>query len=197
MGAFLSPFRPVSVMTSVSLFLPPFFAGKVLISTINVLSLHSENDGRTQCMSALWKTPWLLTQSSAGSTVGRACKLIKSVQFKTCTWKSRCALHPISLKFFQHCFWNTVPAFVWLMTALSVLSKKISTSSFHASLLQAIDGAMSLALCPQVVSQAPQHFSSSQTQAMWRLFGLPIWTETGMTEYHPHDLVSVHILFGW
>ena len=30
-----------------------------------------------------------------------------------------------------------------------------SSSSFHASLLQAIDGVMSLALCPQVVSQAP------------------------------------------
>ena len=37
-------------------------------------------------------------------------------------------------------------------------------SSFHASLLQAIDGVMSLALCPQVVSQAPQHFRSSETQ---------------------------------
>ena len=35
-----------------------------------------------------------------------------------------------------------------------------SASSFHASLLQAIDGVMSLALCPQVVSQAPQYFRS-------------------------------------
>ena len=33
-----------------------------------------------------------------------------------------------------------------------------SASSFHASLLQAIDGVMSLALCLQVVSQASQHF---------------------------------------
>ena len=40
-----------------------------------------------------------------------------------------------------------------------------SASSFHASLLQAIDGVMSLALCPQVVSQASQHFRSSQKQA--------------------------------
>ena len=32
-----------------------------------------------------------------------------------------------------------------------------SVSSFHASLLNAINGVMSLALCPQVVSQAPQH----------------------------------------
>ena len=33
-----------------------------------------------------------------------------------------------------------------------------SASSFHACLFQAIDGVMSLALCRQVVSQAPQHF---------------------------------------
>ena len=32
-------------------------------------------------------------------------------------------------------------------------------------LLQAIDGVMSLALCPQVVSQASQHFRSSEKQA--------------------------------
>jgi len=42
-----------------------------------------------------------------------------------------------------------------------------SASSFRASLLQAIDGGvMSLAaLCPQVVSQAPQHFRSSGRDA--------------------------------
>ena len=40
-------------------------------------------------------------------------------------------------------------------------------SSFHASLLQAIGGVMSLAYCPQVVSQAPQHFRSSETQAAY------------------------------
>ena len=33
------------------------------------------------------------------------------------------------------------------------------------SLLQATDGVTSLALCPQVVSQAPQHFRSSETQS--------------------------------
>ena len=37
--------------------------------------------------------------------------------------------------------------------------------SFNVSVLQAIDGLMSLALCPQVVSQVPQHFRSSETQA--------------------------------
>ena len=40
-----------------------------------------------------------------------------------------------------------------------------STSSFHASPLQVIDGVMSLALCPQVVSRASQHFRSSEKQA--------------------------------
>ena len=40
-----------------------------------------------------------------------------------------------------------------------------SASSFHVSLLQAIDGVMPLALCPQVVSQSPHHFRSSEKQA--------------------------------
>ena len=37
-----------------------------------------------------------------------------------------------------------------------------NASSFNASLLQVIDGVMSLALCPQIVSQVPQHFRSSE-----------------------------------
>ena len=41
-----------------------------------------------------------------------------------------------------------------------------SASSFHPSLLQAIDGVMSLALCPQVVAEAPQHVRSSETQSI-------------------------------
>ena len=40
-----------------------------------------------------------------------------------------------------------------------------SASSFHASLLQAIDGVLSLALCPQLVSQAFEHFRSTEMQA--------------------------------
>ena len=44
-------------------------------------------------------------------------------------------------------------------------SSSCSISSFLASLLQAIDGVMSLALCPQLVSQATQHFKSSEKQA--------------------------------
>ena len=44
------------------------------------------------------------------------------------------------------------------------LGRSSSASSFHASLLQAIDVVMSLALCSQILSQTPQHFRSSETQ---------------------------------
>ena len=40
-----------------------------------------------------------------------------------------------------------------------------SASSFHASLLQTIDGVTSLILCPHIMPQAPQHFRSSEMQA--------------------------------
>ena len=39
------------------------------------------------------------------------------------------------------------------------------TFFLSTALLQAIDGVMSLGLCLQVVSQAPQHFRSPETQA--------------------------------
>ena len=48
---------------------------------------------------------------------------------------------------------------------LSFQGRSSSYSYVHASLFQATDRVMSLALCPQVVSQAPQHFRSSETQA--------------------------------
>ena len=61
---------------------------------------------------------------------------------------------------------ETVPVFlVCLIDDGSVLSfrgRSSSASSFQASLLQAIDGRMSLAVCPQVMSQAPQHFKSPE-----------------------------------
>ena len=47
----------------------------------------------------------------------------------------------------------------------SFQGRSSSASSFHASLLQAIGGVMCLTLCPQVVSQASQHFRSSEKQA--------------------------------
>ena len=54
----------------------------------------------------------------------------------------------------------------WKWPPLVILIRKsFGWNSFYASLLQTIDGVMSLALCPQVVSQASQHFRSSQKQA--------------------------------
>ena len=55
---------------------------------------------------------------------------------------------------------------IWLMMALSHLFKEnhLTLVSFYAS-LQAVHGVMSLALCLQVVSQAPQHFRSSELEA--------------------------------
>ena len=50
------------------------------------------------------------------------------------------------------------------MALSSFQGRSSNASSFHASLHQVIDGVMSLALCPQVVSQAPQHFRSSEKQ---------------------------------
>ena len=47
---------------------------------------------------------------------------------------------------------------------LSFQGRSSSYSYVHASLFQATDRVMSLALCPQVVSQAPQHFRSSEKQ---------------------------------
>ena len=46
----------------------------------------------------------------------------------------------------------------------SFQERSCSASSFHACLLQAIDGMMSLALCAQILSQDSQHFRSSEKQ---------------------------------
>ena len=64
---------------------------------------------------------------------------------------------------------------------LSFQGRSSRTSSFHASLLQAIGGVRSLAFCLQVVSQAPQHFRSSEKKALVRValpasvYGLLSW----------------------
>ena len=62
---------------------------------------------------------------------------------------------------------ETVLMLVWLTMALSRPAKVNRwpfAIFFYASLLQAVDGVMSLTLCPQVVSQAPQRCRSSKTQ---------------------------------
>ena len=93
------------------------------------------------------------------------------VQFKMV---STCSEKPI-------CIWVPLPHSVSPMVPLnnqnsshvyliddglsSFQGRLLGTFSFHASLLQVIGGMMFLALCPQVVSQDPQHFRSSEMQA--------------------------------
>ena len=91
-----------------------------------------------------------------------------SVQFSMVSMRSEkpiCA--PPRLKCFPKVAFETVPLFVWLTMALSrpFKGRSSNASSFHDSLLQAVDGVMSSALCPQVVSQATQHFRYSEKQA--------------------------------
>ena len=84
--------------------------------------------------------------------------------------KSPYALHPVSQKFPQRCLWNGSNVRLTDDGLLSSFQgRSSSASSFHASLLQEIDGVMSLALCPQVVSQASQHFRSSRSKAPVRV----------------------------
>ena len=72
-----------------------------------------------------------------------------------------------SLRRFSNVAFETVPVFCLSDDGPLSSSQGRSSSafSFHASLSQAIDGVISLALFPQVVSQAPQHFKSSEKQA--------------------------------
>ena len=75
------------------------------------------------------------------------------------------ALHP-SLNTPKRCLLNSFNVRLTDDGPLSRFQRRSSSaSSFHAYLLQMIGGVMFLALCQQVVSQAPQHFRSSETQA--------------------------------
>ena len=68
--------------------------------------------------------------------------------------------HPI-FRSYPNVAFETVPMFASLTMALSRPLKE----NRPASLMQAIDGVIYLALCPQIVYQAPQHFKSSEKQA--------------------------------
>ena len=70
-----------------------------------------------------------------------------------------------SYKCFPGLAFETVSVLAWLTVAISC--PFLSTSSLYTSLLQAIDGVISMALCLQVVSQAPQHFRSFKTQTLF------------------------------
>ena len=79
-------------------------------------------------------------------------------------WAQKAHIHSIpSLRSFPNTAFETVPMFIWLWWPFLVLSGKIIKCLLFPHLLQAINGVVSLALCPQVV--APQHFRSSETQA--------------------------------
>ena len=69
--------------------------------------------------------------------------------------------------------------FVCLFGCLFILfcfeAESLNASSFYASLHQAIDGGMFLPLCKHVVSQAPQHFGSSENAShLWWLPFQPV-----------------------
>ena len=71
---------------------------------------------------------------------------------------------PFSKRFSRSCLRNSSNFRLIDAGPLSSFSERSSSApSFHASLLQVVDGVMSLPLCPQVVSQTLQHFRSSET----------------------------------
>ena len=73
-----------------------------------------------------------------------------------------------SLRSFPSVAFKTVPLFVWLTMAVSRLFKEHRLAfplSVPLSSRRSMVWCPSLALCPQVVSQAPQHFGSSEKQA--------------------------------
>ena len=72
-----------------------------------------------------------------------------SSRWYLCTQKSP------SLWFPQHCLWNGSSVY---------LTDKEDCLALPLSLLQAVNGVMSLALCIQVVSQASQHFRAFKKQ---------------------------------
>ena len=90
--------------------------------------------------------------------------VIEKVHFSSrwyqCARKSPYALHPVSQKFPQRCLWNGSSVCLTDDGPLSPFQRRSSSaSSFHTSLLQAIDDVMSLALCQHVVSQTSLVFS--------------------------------------
>ena len=96
-------------------------------------------------------------QSDHGETKDWTFKTQAPVQFSSrwylCARKSPYALHPVSQKFPQRRQGNSSNVRLTDDGRLSSFQgRSSSASSFHASLLQAIDGVMSLAMCPQVVS---------------------------------------------
>ena len=90
-----------------------------------------------------------------------------SVQDGICVFRKAHMRSTPSLRSFPNVAFEMVPsAHLTDDDPLSSFHRRSSrASSFHASLLRAFSAVMSLALCPQVLPQAPQHFRSSEKQA--------------------------------
>ena len=72
-----------------------------------------------------------------------------------------------SLRSFLNIAFETVPKFIWLTKVHSCSFKEDRRAlPLSTPLLQAIDSVMSLALCLQLASRAPQHFRSCKTPAI-------------------------------
>ena len=124
-----------------------------------------------------------------------------SSRWDLCAQKSPYGLHPDFQKFPLCYLWNgSNLCLTDSGPLLSFRGRSPSASSFHTFLLQAIDGVMSLALCPQVVSQASQHFRSSEKQATCegcfacQCICLAISPHSSMSRaVHPQDFSKVDV----
>ena len=152
------------------------------------------------CKDILTKaTETLLVSKSVLLLEGDLCSM-HSVQFSSrrylCAWKSPYMRSTLSLR----CFPNRLPLkqpqcwSEWRWPSHPFKEDRIySASSFHASHLQAIDGVVSLALCPQVVTQAPQHLKPLVRVALPVSLSARsvISLHSGMSRaVHPHYYIS-------
>ena len=104
--------------------------------------------------------------SSCGHKVFFSSVQLSSIWYLS-TQESPYALHPISRKFPQCCSSNSSNVGLIDNDPVSSFRRRSATAVFlYASLLLVIGGVMSLLLCPQVLSQAPQHLGPSETQAI-------------------------------
>ena len=97
-----------------------------------------------------WELCWGDPEWMVDGTL-KSSHILSSIQDGICALRKAHLCSTPPLRSFLTVAFETVSVFVWLMTALSSFQgRSCNTSSFHACLLQAIDGVMSLALCPQM-----------------------------------------------
>ena len=106
--------------------------------------------------------------NSTVQTIDTSSVHFSSVQDGICTLRKAHICSTPSLRSFPNVGFETVPMFIWVMTALSCPFKENCLALPLSTLLssrQLMVCVMSSALCPQVVSQDPQHYRSSEEQA--------------------------------